>query len=195
MADHVLQITGEQLDEVLSKSPEHYNSKQNPHETKAPFLGKWKKEGLSQQINADSTFNLLKVLDLTADKVFIGNIDASAFSLVNATTDNALLKLPNLNFLVDYTIVVRLEGTIGTGSAAAEFYVNLKRADGSIVDSKDVVKTLSTSLNRKEVSFETASFDQNDNFITSGIKIEIQNPTGGRTVTLTSVEVLIKGVK
>lgn len=195
MADYQLQLSGQQVDEILGKSKTHYESKQNPHETKAPFLGKWRKEGLNQQINASSVFNILKVIDLTADKVFVGNIDLSSFSMVEATTDNALIKMPNINQLVDYTIAVRLEGTIGTGSSAAEFYVNLKRADNSVVDSKDIVKTLTTSLNKKEVTFETASFDSTDNYITSGIKLEIQNPSGGRTITLTAVELLIKGRK
>lgn len=48
MADYQSQLSGQQVDEILRKSKIYYEYKQNPHETKAPFLGKWRKERLNQ---------------------------------------------------------------------------------------------------------------------------------------------------
>lgn len=172
----------------------HVSDQTNPHKTKLSLGIKFSVTGASVVIPTNSTYNLMQLLNLTDKVVFTGNVGISEYSLVNAGTANALLKLPNIDGFVDYTISVRLTGTVGTGEDPREFYIDLRRADNTVVEGRAILKLNSSALDRRGISFESASLNSNDNFITSGIKLVINNPTtGSASITLTGVEILIKG--
>lgn len=183
---------------IVNKINAAYNHSQtlgNPHDTKCSFGAKWTKTGLNVVVNQGTSYNLLQTLNLVSDLTFVGNVLASSFVMVNPGTANALLRLPNLNKFVDYVISIRLTGTFGSsGSDVAEFFVDLQRADGSLVDGKSIIKNIDNQLSKRGINIETASLDSADNFIVSGVKFVINNPSqGSRTVTLTGYEILIKG--
>lgn len=179
---------------VSTNSASHIADIANPHKTKLSFGTKFSVTGLNITINDGTTYNLMQLINLGSSVVFSGNMNIANYTIVNAGTANAVLKLPNINSYVSYTISVRLMGTIGTGLSTREFFVDLRRADNTVVEGKQISKTNSSALDRRGISLESASLDSSDNFITNGIKLIIDNPTvGSSPINLTGVEILIKG--
>lgn len=172
----------------------HSQTSGNPHDTRLAFLAKWSKSGLNISIPTNSVYNLLQTLNLTTDLIKAANIPITSYTMVNPGTVNALIKLPNIDKLVNYVITVRLIGNVGTSNDPMEFFIDLQRADGSLVDGKSIIKNVDNSLTKRGINIETASYDSSDNFIVNGVKFVVNNPSqGSRTITLTGYEILIKG--
>jgi hypothetical protein len=156
--------------------------------------------GLNTTVNTGATQNLLDLVSLTGsgtNTVTVANILATKYNLTGG-----ILKLPYLptvnnkytNPYCDYTIDVRITGTIGgSTNTAREFDIELQRAsDGSIVETHNVTKTNTNDLTGKGVAFNTYTNTSSDPFIANGLKLVLNN-TSGQTVTITGVTLLVKG--
>lgn len=156
--------------------------------------------GLNTTVNTGATQNLLDLVSLTGsgtNTVTVANILATKYNLTGG-----ILKLPYLptvnnkytNPYCDYTIDVRITGTIGgSTNTAREFDIELQRAsDASIVETHNVTKTNTNDLTGKGVAFNTYTNTSSDPFIANGLKLVLNN-TSGQTVTITGVTLLVKG--
>lgn len=156
--------------------------------------------GLNTTVNTGATQNLLDLVSLTGsgtNTVTVANILATKYNLTGG-----ILKLPYLptvnnkytNPYCDYTIDVRITGTIGgSTNTAREFGIELQRAsDASIVETHNVTKTNTNDLTGKGVAFNTYTNTSSDPFIANGLKLVLNN-TSGQTVTITGVTLLVKG--
>lgn len=156
--------------------------------------------GLNTTVNTGATQNLLDLVSLTGsgtNTVTVANILATKYNLTDG-----ILKLPYLptvnnkytNPYCDYTIDVRITGTIGgSTNTAREFDIELQRAsDDSIVETHNVTKTNTNDLTGKGVAFNTYTNTSSDPFIANGLKLVLNN-TSGQTVTITGVTLLVKG--
>lgn len=161
-----------------------------------PFAVKWMmNDGLiNMPIPVNTTYNIIQLLNL-ANIVFIANLDYLDFTFINQGTATALLKFPNLNYYVDYTITFRIFGVIaGADGSVREFSINLLRADNTNVQSVAVIKTSNPDLNRRGITIQSYTSNSLDPFIANGVKLIINNPnTGSGVITLTGFELLIKG--
>lgn len=150
-------------------------------------------KSISQTINTGTTFNLLSLFDINTDVIASLNILKESYQISNKLTANAALKMPAINKPIDYSISVRLLGTIA-GSGTREFSIEIIRAkDGSLVTGRLIDKLVLNTLNNREETFETYSIGTSDNFVTDGIKINVVNPSSNSgNISLTGVDLIIK---
>lgn len=156
--------------------------------------------GLNTTVNNGATQNLLDLVSLTGsgtNVVTVANILATNYNLTGG-----ILKLPYLptvnnkytNAYCDYTIDVRLTGTIAGGAnTAREFAIELQRgADNSLVERKAIVKVNGTDLASRGIAFNTYTNTSSDPFIAGGLKL-ILNNNSGQNITITGITILVKG--
>ena len=156
--------------------------------------------GLNTTVNNGATQNLLDLVSLTGsgtNVVTVANILATNYNLTGG-----ILKLPYLptvnstytNPYCDYTIDVRLTGTIAGGAnTAREFSIELQRgSDNSLVERKAIVKVNGTDLASRGIAFNTFTNTSSDPFIAGGLKL-ILNNNSGQNITITGITILVKG--
>lgn len=177
---------------IVGAINEHIDKKNNPHETKLAFGIKWGVYNLDETVLSNSQLNLLKLIDPSNDLLFAENIQLSDFTFVNQGLDNMLMKLPLINQFVSYILIIRLIGQV-SGSSVSEFFIDLFQSDGQIIDGRQIIMGSEKTLERRAVNMESATLNENDEFITGGIKPVINNPSLGGTINLTGLEIFIKG--
>lgn len=164
-------------------------SKETTNSSNLPFLLRINKTGLNQTINTGTKLNLLTLVSFS-DEVIFANVPTSSYNLTSG-----ILKTPNFSEYIDYNIDIRMTGTIsGNAQQAREFSIELTRADDTLLERKAVIKINDTTLGSRGTVLETYSLDQNDPFITSGLKLYLNN-SSGQTITLTGLSIIIKGVR
>lgn len=200
----ILQINGiyntENFNVILpSADPTHTGLYPAFHYNKVEALGafgvKFAVNGLSRVIPDGTTFNLLQLINLTDKVVFVGNRPIHQYVLDNEGTENALLKLPNINRYVTYNIDIRIVGTLaGAGIIDRQFSVQIRRSDNSIAVPRVIRIPSGSSFGNDGLSFTTASIGSADNYVVNGIKIIIDNPAiGSNDMTINGFEILING--
>lgn len=178
----------------LATAYTHSQTTGNPHETKLSFGIKFSVTGLNQTISQGTVFNLMQLINLTDKVVFAGNKATTEYTLVNAGTANALLKLPNINSYVGYSIDVRILGSIGGLLTDRMFNVQIRRANNTVAVPRQVRIPANSSLDNDGLTLTTTSTNSQDNYVTDGIKIVIDNPSStSSTITLNGIEILING--
>jgi hypothetical protein len=120
--------------------------------------------------------------------------------MVSANTDigdwslsGGALVFPAFDGYTNYTIDVRLNGTIGGGGGVVtEFTVQLRRQTGGTIVARRGVIKVNNVLEARAISFDTYTLDTTDPFIVGGVRIEINNDSGN-PINLTQADVVIKG--
>lgn len=144
-------------------------------------------DAFTQTVANNGTYNVLTTFDLATDTVLEANTSANNFTLTSG-----VLKVPASPKYSDYTIAIRLSGTIDGGEGTSrEFGVQLQRADGTVVAENAVVKVTGNDLAKRAITFATYTKGTADPFSVGGLKLVINN-TSGRALNLTGAEILIK---
>ena len=141
-------------------------------------------------IASGAIYNMLSTYNLANDVLLYANTQISDWQLISGA-----LIFPALDGYTNYTIDVRLYGTIGGGGGTVtEFSVQLTRQTAGTVAAERGVIKVDSNLAAKAVTFESYTLDLTDPFIDGGVRIEINN-TSGSSISLTRADVVIKGTK
>lgn len=159
------------------------------------FMLKFGRTDLNQTISSPKQFSLASLLQITDNQAF-ANVVPPKYDLQDGT-----LKLPfpsavnsnNTNTLINYSIDVRITGTIGgSANTPRDFTIELQRPSGEKIESHSVVKVATNNLDSQGVVFSTYTLGSSDPLILDGLNFVLNN-TSGQTITLTGVTILIKG--
>ena len=133
--------------------------------------------------------------DLLANFVLPDNIALSAhINKSEWSMNGSALVFPKYAGYTDYNISVRIYGDAGgTAQEIREFQVLMVRQrDGSTAAKSGLVKVTNTDLEANAFNFLTYTNDVTDSFIDGGVRLVLNN-TSGEQITLSQVDVVIKG--
>ena len=125
------------------------------------------------------------------------NVTLSAnTNLTDWSMNGVALVFPAFDGYTDYFIDVRLYGDVGGGAVQVrEFTVQLVRMlAGTVAQERGIVKVQNTSLSANSVNFSTYTLNTSDPFIDGGVRVVLNN-TSGEQITISQVDVVIKGVR
>jgi len=159
--------------------------------------------GLSFALTATNSKNLLDFMAESNEILYTNegfkllNTGGTAITNLLDETNDKYVFPSNLKTFgktyVPYTIRVKVTGTVAGGAEVDEEYpVRLRRVvDDSIISRIKLTKVNSTTLNEDTANFLTFVNTETDPYVVDGMYIDILNNTGGSTLTITDVSILI----
>lgn len=161
------------------------------------FIVRFQRTGLTQTVANGATYNLMTSMALNAPTM-IASYNIPASSLWNLTS--GVLKLhatatdPAKTKYTSYSIAVRITAAIsGVVDSAKMFTVGLVRPNGTVLASNEILNMDSGPQYPYVSNFETYTFDVTDPFIVDGLTLILNNTTGS-TITISAIDILIKGI-
>lgn len=136
----------------------------------------------SQQITTDE---YLEVTSLP----LVNNLDGGVSEIISN-----LIKLPAIDKQTGVFVTIRVTGTTPTQNPDAEWFVQLRRPNDTIVTSVGAARIANNNtLDNRESFISSYTNGLDDPFHTDGFKISIQNKTNA-TLTITSISMRISRV-